>query len=219
MHITYIWRFFMIEALFFQCYYAYLEGDLNKTSMLFDFLKEECKLRGKSDSLTQAQLQDLKKVKIALDTGNVPRTVWIDEELAYSGEKDTMVSIRQSDLVEKIHKEAVGSLREWLSKDLYLHNIEHPCPPYGVVDMLYMSSDTAYPLEVKKDKAKHDIIGQIMKYDLHCRFKLHLKFYEKVQPVTVCGAYDGNTLKELKKYGVKTFKYTILENRVKLSQV
>jgi len=209
----------MIEALYFQCYYAYLLGDLEKSRLYFEFLREECRLNGKKDSLSQEQLQMLKKVKIALDTGFISQATWMEETLAYTGEKDTKSNIKQSVLVEKIHKEALGSLQSWLSQGLYLYNIEHPCTPYGAVDMLYMSSDTAYPLEVKKDKAKHDIVGQIMKYDLHCRLKLHLNHYKKVQAVTVCGAYDVHTLKELKKYGVKTFKYTILENKVKLSQV
>jgi len=198
----------MIETLFFKAYYAYLDGNLKDTKMYLDFLKEECKLHPGTNTLNKHYIPQFKKVLMAVSSGHLPQQSWPIEQ-AQEDPHRAKKRLKQSDVVVGVHEQCLGTLKEILKADhsFYLHNIEHPCPPYGAVDMLYQDKGTCYPLEVKKDRGEHDLIGQIMKYNLFCNKRLHLKHYFKVQPITVCGSYNSYTLGQLKQLGVVTLRY------------
>ena len=53
----------MLSALFFHAYYAYLQGDLEKTRMFYEMLKEEFKVSKNRDALDQYQLRELKNIR------------------------------------------------------------------------------------------------------------------------------------------------------------
>ena len=207
----------MIEALFFNAYYCYLRGDLDNTKMYLSFMRSEAK--GKP-TLNKYYVSELKKMVEATKTGRVANNEWVSQDTQVPTQSDN-VKIKQKELVKLIHTTAHSKLGEILVSDesFHLYNIEHPCKTYGRVDMLYRDSLCSYPLEVKKDKGEHDLIGQIMKYELSERFGLHLKFYYKVQPVTICNSYDPYTLKELKRLGVIAIKYKLSRNQVSLTKL
>jgi hypothetical protein len=83
--------------------------------------------------------------------------------------------------------------------------------------MVYMGKKTIYPLEVKKDQGRHDLIGQLSKYDLFHKLYLHYKTYEAVQSVAVCGAYEPYTLRELKQLGFKPIAYSLKNEDLSLT--
>jgi hypothetical protein len=85
--------------------------------------------------------------------------------------------------------------------------------------MLYKDDKIIYPLEIKIKEGRHDILGQILKYERFFQFQLHLKLFEKVQPVTLCSFYNDFTLKELKKKGVIALKYERVNDRLKLYRI
>jgi hypothetical protein len=198
----------MVEALFFSCYYSYLLGNLEKTSLYYSLLKEEFKNNGKRDSLREHQFRELKKIKIALDTGNITTKKWIEDDPIIGSPQVETSDMKQKELVRKIHEQGLNQLKDIVQDDLYLYNIEHPCPPYGQVDMVYRGKDTVYPIEVKKDIGKHDLIGQIYKYDLFHRLMLHYKHYDFVKSVTICQAYQPYVVTELKQMDVVTILYS-----------
>ena len=202
----------MIETLYFLCYYAYLKSDLENATMYYAMLREEFLKKGKRSSLREDQYRELAKVKRALDTGLIPTLKWLDEPNTTLDIGDTSKPdhvLRQDKLVKLIHTQGLNYIKDILGDDIYLHNIEQPCTPYGAVDMVYMGEKTVYPLEVKKDQGRHDLIGQIYKYDLFHKLHLHYKFYERVQSVTICRSYDVLTLEELKKMGILPLIYSI----------
>lgn len=186
--------------------------------MYFGLLREEFRERGTRDSLRAEQYRQLAKIKSALETGGLPSTEWLQEPVYAPQEKQERALGTQVDLVRRIHYEGLESLRKSLGEKVELYNLEHPCPPYGAVDMVYMGSDTAYPLEVKKDHGGHDLIGQIMKYDLFFKMRLHYGHYRYVQAVTLCGTYDGFALRELKKMGVRTLKYSTKGPQIRITE-
>jgi hypothetical protein len=210
----------MVETFFFHAYYAYLKGNLKEAEMYLTFLKEECKLNPGKNKLNAHYLPEFKKVVTAVKTKTLPRQSWLDEPLVQDT-PGTKTKLKQDAIVKGIHKQCLDSLRTILGAqdDFYLHNIEHPCEPYGAVDMVYDDKVTCFPLEVKKDRAEHDIIGQIMKYDLCCRLKLHLKHYYKVQPITVCSSYEKFTLSQLKQLKVITIKFAETDGRISLRKI
>jgi len=207
----------MIETLFFQCYYAYLLGDLSKTEKFYALLREEFKKSGQKDSLEFHQYIKLKKVKNALDSGNISKKQWVDNIDVPQIVSD--MTIKQKELVKKIHVEGLDQLKSILNDNVEIYNIEHPCTPYGAVDMVYKGKDTIYPVEVKRGKGEHDLIGQIEKYDLfHC-LRLHYKHYKQVQSVTICHSYHPFTAQELRMMGVLPLMYKIIDKQLYLSSL
>jgi len=205
----------MFETLYFFCYYSYLLGDLEKTQMYYTLLGNEFKACGSQDSLKEHQLIELKKIREAVSTGNISRNKWI-EERSSSGPPKSDVKIKQTELVKRIHTQGLEQLSELLNDDIYLYDIEHPCRPYGVVDMVYMGQETIYPIEIKRGQGEHDLIGQISKYDLYHRLQLHYKHYEHVRSVTICNSYNSYTIHELKKMGILTLSYTLTKSNISI---
>jgi len=211
----------MVEALYYFTYNAYLNGDLEKTKTFFEILKEEYNAAKNKDLLDRYQYSELKKIRAAIATGNIPKCGWLSEvdtpKVISSDETD----IKQQDLVKRIDSEAVNDLRQCLqsNESLYLDNIEHPCGDHGRVDMVYRDVITAYPVEIKKDKGRHDLVGQIAKYTLYFRMLLNLKHFKTVQPVTICRCYDRHALAELKRMSVVTLRYGIMNGRVVVKAV
>ncbi len=206
----------MIEPLFFFCYYAYLLGDLKKAQMYFSVIREEYSSSGTPDSLKESQLYELKKIKGAIATGHISRNKWLDESISPGPPNSSDIKIKQPELVRKIHEEGLEQLKDILDDDIYLYNIEHPCGSYGAVDMVYMGKNTIYPVEVKRGRGEHDLIGQISKYDLHHRLQLHYKHYEHVRSVTICDSYDSFTIQELRTMGVLPLNYSLNNDIIKI---
>lgn len=198
----------MLETLYFSCYQSFLSGNQEKTRIYYDLLRDEFKQKGTISSLDPSYLLNLKKIKTALDTGASAFTIWVDEQLSEGPPpSQEPAPFDQKFLVKKID-ESVQQLSKLLEDDLYLYNLEHPCEPYGNVDMVYMGKKTIYPLEVKKEQGRHDLIGQIYKYDLYHKMRLRYKFYKEVQSVTICQSYDAYTLNSLKRLSIKTMIYS-----------
>lgn len=209
----------MIESIYFSCYYAFLLGDLNKTRMYFDILRDEFKAGGSIESLNKGQLEQLAIIRDSLKTGHLEKREWV-ESTGSLPDNESPSPVRQDELVRNIHETGEGQLREIFQQDqLELYNIEHPCPPYGIVDMVYMGNRTVYPVEVKKDQGGHDLIGQIGKYGLFHKLKVHYKLYDRVRSATVCRSYKPYVLDELKKMGVITILYSGEKEALKLKRV
>jgi hypothetical protein len=210
----------VIETLYFYTYYAYLLGNLKDAEMYYGFLKEEFKESGRQDSLEAHQLLELKRIKHAICTGDIAQASGIDCPVLSGPQAEAPSSTAQKELVKEIFLQGTDQLKRILDeKGLYLYNIEHPCGEFGNVDMAYRGEYTAYPIEVKKDQGKHDLIGQINKYVLFHRLQFHLKHYKFVKPVTICQSYLPYVQKELKKYGVLTLIYQRSDNALKLVEI
>ena len=208
----------MIETLYFFCYYAYLHGDLANTRMYYDILREEFKT-ARPDSLKPHQYLELKKIKEALISGNISKGKWLSEQVE-SGPMDLPITeMGQKELVRKIHFQGLNRLKEILQEDVCLYDIEFPCPPYGFVDMVYMGKNTIYPVEVKKDQGKHDLIGQIYKYDLFHKLRLHLKQYEFIKSLTICHSYQSFVTSELKQMEFNPLVYSCTKDAIQLSPI
>jgi hypothetical protein len=205
----------MIKTLYFFCYYAYLQGDLDQALRYYTLLKEEFKDNGWQDALKPHQFKELSAIREAIKSGNIAKNRWLYEPIQQGPSPQPTAEMKQKDLVKKTHQ-SIDQLKEILQDDVYLYNLEHPCDPYGKVDMVYQGKNTIYPLEVKKDQGRHDLIGQISKYDLYHKLRLHYHHYEFVQGVTVCSSYDEFALRELKLLGIKTLIYTPDGDRINL---
>jgi hypothetical protein len=188
--------------------------------MYYEMLKEEFNGCRDRNALDIYQLKELKNIRSALDTGSIVTDKWITEEQAPdTNEKET--APKQNDLVKRLHVDAIESLRSCVGSDasFELYNVEHPCNPHGRVDMVYRDSETMYPVEIKRNQGEHDLIGQIAKYTLYFKMRLHLKMYRRVQPVTICRGYNSHVLSELKRRSVETLRYTVMNGKIVIGKM
>ena len=206
----------MIEALYHFCHRAYLLGDKPGARKYFDMIRAEYRAGASKKSLHREQYLTLKSIRIALETGAVPAQSWV-EDLPAAPKKQEGIGVSQDELVRRIHREALDDLQGILGQDVWLANVEHPCPPYGRADMLYMSEDTAYPVEVKRKDGDHDVVGQIAKYDLYMKLRLNLKLYKRVRAITICAGYSPFAHRELKARSVETLVYSDWGDRIKVT--
>lgn len=206
----------MIKSLYFSCYYAYLLGNLPQTQMYYSFLKDELKVSN-PQVLKLHQLLELKKIREALSTGCISKNKWLSDQNGTGPQNLETAKIRQPELIQKIHQDGCDKLKEILQDDVYLYNIEHPCGNHGNADMVYMGKDTVYPVEVKKDQGKHDLIGQINKYALYHKLRLHHGHYAFVRPITICHSYNPYVLSELKQYDILPLYYVIISDKLSLN--
>jgi hypothetical protein len=189
--------------------------------MYYQFLSEEFKERQDRHALTHRQLNTLKMVREAIKTKKIPEMAWVSTpENLNNAPPDHKYENDQKQLVKEIHLE-LSQIKDILhpTGNLYLYSIEHPCGSYGAVDMLYRDDVTAYPLEVKIGEGKHDILGQILKYELFFKLQLHLGQYQEVLPITVCSHYQDFVLGELKKRGIITLRYDRIKMGLKLYRI
>lgn len=208
----------MVETLYHLCHNAYLLGDREGARKYFELIKSEYRDGAPKDSLDREQYLRLKSIRVALETGSMPKQSWVDD-LPPAPEGRDGLDGRQDDLVRRIHTEALDDLKAALGEDVRLANVEHPCPPYGRADMLYMSDGTAFPVEVKRKDGGHDVVGQIAKYALYMRLRLMLHHYRRVRPVTICAGYAPYAHRELKAQSVETLVYTESDGRIKVVAV
>lgn len=200
----------MLSTLYYFCHRAYLIGDEHSAKMYLDMLREEYRTRSSHESLTRCQLQTLKEIREALTTGKVIAKKWSDQlpaDIAPEGTKSPVES--QAQLVKFIHDKGKAQLESIFKEAVQLHNIEQPCGPYGRVDMVYAGDRSMYPVEIKKSVAGHDVIGQIGKYDLWHKLRLHYGQYDRVQSAVIARGYDQYALDELRRMGVLPLTYAI----------
>jgi hypothetical protein len=200
----------MLKTLFYFCHRAYLVGDEQNARMYFDMLREEYKIRSVAESLSKYQLQILKDIREALKTGKIVAKKWSDQVAADTAPEGTKPPVEsQAQLVKFIHDKGKSQLESILQESVHLYNIEQPCGPYGYVDMVYAGDRSMYPVEVKKSVAGHDVVGQIGKYDLWHKLRLHYGQYDRVQSAVIARGYDKYAIEELRRMGVLPLTYSI----------
>lgn len=211
----------MVETLYFKCLYSFIHGNLQDTEMYFSFLKEEFKKKNNVNILKPHQFNELKIIRDSIKNKKIQECSWIlDTNTQANIAPDEVYNKNQIELVKQIHQQE-AQLKDLIHSrgSLYLYDIEHSCPPVGVIDMVYRDDWFVYPIEVKVGEGKHDILGQIQKYTLYFKLNLHLKHYMEVQSITLCSHYQNFTLIELKKHNVITLKYDKIGDNIKLSRI
>ena len=86
-------------------------------------------------------------------------------------------------------------------------NGEHPVK-FGLIDILAVSGDTAYIIEVKTDSATHAIAGQVTKYFVGLSLTLSRKWVDDIKIITVCPGYDRVSQLQLGQIGAKCLVFS-----------
>lgn len=178
--------------------------------MYLDMLREEYKSDTSKKALTKDHLLILKDIREALRTGKIVSKKW-SKQVPVSTIPIGMKSPvdNQVQLVKFIYEKGTSQLESIFKEPVHLYNIEQPCGPYGYVDMVYEGARSMYPVEIKKGIAGHDVVGQIGKYDLWHKLRLHYGHYDRVQSAVIARGYDQYAVEELRRMGVIPMTYSI----------
>lgn len=200
-----------VETLYYQIYNCSLLGNLKKAKMYLEFLREEyVENESKFDILkNDNRWQYLMELGKSIDDNCVySKAVVVEEERSkvVRQENETIFS-KQDDLVAAIML-CQNDLRTCISaeSDFYCAGVE-VYTRYGRVDLVAQDSKTIFPIEVKKNGAFHDVIGQINKYVLHYKLGLINRLYENVVGIVIANSFDKFALKEMRKFEILPIKY------------
>jgi RecB family endonuclease NucS len=129
------------------------------------------------------------------------------EKFGVLRQEDETVFSKQYDLVKAIML-SQDQLRICLNAEHdFACSIAEMDTRYGRVDLVAQDSKTIYPIEVKKNCAFHDVVGQISKYVIHFKLGLVNRIYDFVAGVVIANSFDMFVLKELYKLGIIPIKY------------
>jgi len=210
----------LAETLYYQTYSSVLLGNMQNAKMYLTFLREEYEEN-------RQQFEELKKDhrwEHLKELGNV-----IDKDYSYSRnlsridkpdgfmsgrEEEETVYEKQDDLVN-----AIINCQDDLRMCLLANSDFHCCcvekqTRFGRVDLVAQDHETIYPIEVKKNGAYHDCVGQVDKYITHFKLGLINKIYQHVVGVVIANTFHEYVLQELHKFGAIAVKYKFKSEKV-----
>lgn len=208
----------IVKLIYFNLKTAYLKRNQKDIDVYISALKKVSPI-SLEISLSNKQLSDLANIaysiknKIYYHEDNIldecPKPITsYDSQLLFEEEKY---------LKQKICSE-FHLVNDLLNKEMWIHNVEHRTK-YGFIDILAKQDRKISIIELKKDIAKHDIIGQILKYILCFQEKLIYNLWDEVNAICIAGNYTEFTYNELKKLGVETLIYKYKNGSLELSKI
>jgi hypothetical protein len=187
-----------------------LLGNLEEARMYLSFLREEYDSDPNQFDVLKRDMRwgHLVELGTAIDNGKITNQLIVENNSSVQQKMEDEVGFRkQAELVKAIClcSQDLGFALQ-TSSDFYCYNVEHETR-YGRVDLVARDNETIYPIEVKKNGAYHDCIGQIRKYILHFKLGLILKTYQSVKGIVIANHFDNFVLQELKRSEVIAIKY------------
>jgi RecB family endonuclease NucS len=205
-----------VEFLYYKIHNSVLLGKSEDAKMYLHFLREEY-INDKQQFkvlINDERWQNLKKLGKIIDNGLQIKSLSCNNK-----SNETLIKVqdnsfeKQYDLIKQINlfKE---DLRICLKadKDFNLTALEYPTK-YGKVDLLAEDSSSIFPIEIKKDYAKHDVVSQIDKYILHFKLGLIYKNYRYVKGIVIANGFSEYVLSELYKFEVIPILYRENKNK------
>jgi len=216
----------LAETLYYQIYNCTLLGEVEKAKMYLAFLREEYVDNEQSFNVLKKdhRWQHLIELGNSIDNNYVAlKSLKVDELQPCISqdkiEKDCVFS-KQDDLVKAIIlcqddlKKCLGAQCDFRCFFTEMDT------KFGRVDLVASDSVTMYPIEVKKNGAYHDVVGQIYKYVVHFKLSLINRMYEKVIGVVIANSFDKYVFNEFQKTGVICVKYVLkLDNKVEFFKI
>lgn len=203
----------LVESLYYQTYNSVLLGDTQKAKMFLSFLREEYDANEDQFGVLKSdeRWQHLMNLGNAIDNNlilskklqtcneqNFP-LVKQEEETTYS---------KQQDLVKAIIL-CQDDLRMFLGAESDFHcSCVEAETRFGRVDLVAQDKFTIFPIEVKKNGAFHDVLGQINKYIIHYELGLINRTYQKVTGIVIANSFDNYVLQEIRNFNAIAVKYT-----------
>jgi len=206
----------LVETFYYQIYNSVLLGDLTNAKMYLTFLRSEYETNEEKFEALKSDYrwEHLVKLGNAIDNNQVlTKDFKVEKDNVVVRYEDETIYKKQDDLVKAIIL-SQNDLRMCLGaeSDFYCTCTELETK-FGRVDLVAQDKQTVYPIEVKKNGAFHDCIGQINKYVIHFELGLINKIYRFVQGVVIANSFDEYIIHELCKIDVVAVKYKFKSNQ------
>jgi RecB family endonuclease NucS len=201
----------LVETLFYQVYNYVLLNKQQDAKMYLEFLRDEYQSNPKKfDILKQDnRWQQLQEFSHSLENNLYLSSFETVKNTDFVDIKCKQTVDNQRILTNKLIK-SKDSLRQLLNAESDFECIATEAETiYGNVDLLAQDKNTIYPIEIKKERAEHDVLGQIDKYIIHYKLKLINKIYNKVQGVVISSGFSNFVLQELSKQGIVAIFYNL----------
>lgn len=201
----------LAETLYYQTFNSTILGNMDDAKMYLSFLREEYEENEVAFDVLKKdrRWKHLIDIGNAIDKGQVLSKNILNEEKVLGvlrQEKETIYS-KQDDLVRAIIL-CQDSLRTCVYAEADFHcNYVEMETKFGRVDLVAQDKKTVYPIEVKKNGAYHDVIGQINKYIMHFKLKLINRTYNDVIGIVIANSFETHIIKELYNVGAIPIKY------------
>lgn len=198
----------LTETLYYQTYNFVLLGDSSNAKMYLSFLREEFD----KDENSFEPLKKDHRWKHLVELGNSidkNQTIssLVEDKQNVMRQEDEAVFSRQEDLVKAIIL-SQDDLKICLGAESdFVCTITEMETRYGRVDLVAQDKKTIFPIEVKKNGAFHDVVGQINKYVIHFKLGLINRIYDFVTGIVIANNFDSYVLKELYKLQIIPVKY------------
>jgi RecB family endonuclease NucS len=197
----------IISAMYYKCYESILLGKLEKCKLFYDMLQKEFEDADNKEVfqefLTRERMDELNLIKKQVEANKLIEEFQPFEPMEHSIEM-SKTEIELEKLVVKAVAKKPSLLEPFLSDNLRVYNIEHPCGPklQDSCDMVMIDDEgTLYAIEFKLNKATHAVIGQVGKYCLHFKLRLSYNHFKRVHGVVIANSYSKYAINELKKRG------------------
>ena len=200
-------------------------GDIEKLKLYLGIFHRE--IENKPMLLHFVSDKDRKRIESSqrsFDEGKIPNP-WGCDTMSNSSLMNTMIEsvgdgdvVKEADL-QKILSHASKSIM-WMTgetKNPILTSEQHVSS--GRIDLKAVGENTCHLIELKRGRANHMVVGQIMKYMRDIGGKLHHRLYDDVKGYTVAREYTGSALLDLKMLGISVFRYSDLNGEIKMKQV
>jgi hypothetical protein len=208
----------LAETLYYNIYSSMLLGENINAKMYLSFLREEYY---SNEHLFEPLKKD-NRWEHLIELGNaIDNNLFLSNNKNFESsieehvqvKKDEIVYSKQDDLVKAIIL-SQDKLRICLKAESDFHCIFTEMETkFGRVDLVAQDKNTIYPIEVKKNGAYHDVLGQINKYIIHFKLKLINRIYNDVVGVVIANSFDNYVLKELYKFNIFAIKYKFISSK------
>lgn len=199
----------VIETLYYFLQNSVLLGEKQKAKAYLGLLRHEFVIEPKSFVLLDDEkMLNLQKYGDIVDSDLFITNIDFKENInEYEFKRDEEKVKKENELRKMVLKQDIKSLIQ--ADDTFRYTEIEAKTKYGRVDILGRDKDTLFVFELKKEHARHDLIGQIHKYVICYKLKLIRKMYKKVQGVVIANSFDNFTLNELKHNGHTCLKYSL----------
>lgn len=96
--------------------------------------------------------------------------------------------------------------------DMTLYDMEH-ITYHGRVDLVCQLPRTIIIIELKRGLGDHSLVGQCLKYMEHFEKRMLWNLWDRVECITIASQYTHFAYKELKRLGIQTLKYGLVNDQ------
>ena len=212
----------IVEVLYYKLYNAVLLGEKSEYVDFLAMLREAYEEDSSAFKILEKdnRFEHLQHLGYIIDNNLVKKIDFSESIQEENKLLEAQNSVNEEKELKYLLYENINKLKELIeAKDGFYFGLFECKTRFGIIDITARDKETMFVIELKRNKVKHDIIGQIEKYIIFFKLKLILKLWKKVIAVVVANDYDKFILKRLKHSGVICLQYFYKNKNLNLLRI